>query len=184
MPTTQEKSVSLPVNLILLIILLTALVSGCADTAKTNSNNSSATTNINATLLNACSILTVADASSAFGSPMQLYGPAEGIVNEHDGTYKSYGCTYLTPDSTGEIQISIYRFGSLSAAQAQYDKWNGINSGVALTGSGEASYWGQTNAVFGTIRGSDYIEVIALIGHDGQQNKAKAAMTTILNNLK
>ncbi|MDD5342491.1 MAG: hypothetical protein PHI73_04135 [Patescibacteria group bacterium] len=181
----QKKSASSPVVLILSIILLTVFITGCGtNTTKTNANNSATTTNNNATLLNACNILTAADASSAYGSPMQLHGPAEGIINEHDGTYKSYGCTYLTPDSTGEIQISIYRFGSSSAAQAQYDKWNGINSGIAVSGYGEAAYWGQANAVFGAVRGSDYIEVIALVGHDGNQDKAQAAMTTILRNLK
>ncbi|MFA6099063.1 MAG: hypothetical protein WCV50_06035 [Patescibacteria group bacterium] len=180
----QKKTVSSLVISLLSIILLVAFVSGCTTTAtKNNSSNSSAANN-DAAAQNACKILTAAEATSAFGSPVQLYGPAEGIVNNHDGTYKSYGCTYLTPDSTGEIQISIYRFGSASAALAYYDKWNGINSGVAVSGYGEKAYWGSANAVFGTLRGSDYIEVLALVGKDGSQDKAQAATTTILKNLK
>jgi hypothetical protein len=175
------KKILLAATMLGIAFILTACT---ATTTKTNLNNSTQTSGTTGSTINACQILTVEEATSAFGSPMTRYSPAEGITSEVTGSNKSYGCTYVTPDSTGLIEISIYRFFSASAARTYYDDWNGHNSGVAVTGYGEAAYWGAANAVMGTIRGSDYITVEALVGKNGDKDKAAAAMTIILKNLQ
>lgn len=182
-PKQTRLSMLLP---LITIGLLTVLLSGCTtSTTKNNTNSSTAAANTSATPINACKILTVEQATSAFGSSMTRYSPAEGVVNNHDGTYQSYGCTYTTPDSTGLIEISIYRYNpsSSTTARARYDQWNTSNAGVPVSGFGDAAYWGAANVVMGTLRGNDYIEVKVIDGQKDTQDKAKAAMTTILKNL-